>query len=90
MDELVKFFDGLKVPELTQRQCLAAADPNGFATFNLILPGDPISLTFSGIKFEGKVAGTAGNIKLEYKTPQGAIVSSRSAGSLLGKVPLIS
>jgi len=87
MDDLVKLFNGLKITELTRRQCLAAADLNGFATCNLLSPGDPISFTFSGKKFEGKVAGTTGNIKLEYKTEGATVSSCRGARDLLVKVP---
>lgn len=87
MDDLVKLFEGLKVTELTRRQCLAPDDLNGLATFNLISPGDPISFAFSGGKYGGNVAGTPGNIRLECKTPEGVTLSSsRGARDILVKV----
>jgi len=89
MEDLTKFFDGFQVSELTRKQCLAMDDLNGFATFNLISPGDLISYTFSGKRFEGTVAGKIGDIRLEFKTPQGSIISSsQSPREILAKVSL--
>ena len=75
MEDLAKLFEGLNVTE-PKEQCLATDDLNGLAIFNLISPGDPISYSFAGKRFQGNVAGKSGDIRLEYKTPEGSIISS--------------